>query len=265
MRPFSRLVAACTVALGTLVGSAAVAGVGFIQPPDMVNGTDFLSMHRTFGPVVVDDFTVDKPQILGVRWWGSYFLDAGQSPQQPRLVTFELSHHVDCPANTPVTPTCPGDPRGGAAPAPYPYSTPGQPYQFQILQAQETFFGTTAQGEDVYEYLVMFAVPWATNPGAIEWIDIAWAAGQFGTDPAADIWGWHESDLHHFDWAVQTDRIANPQLPLGGNPHLGPWNLLEGRDMAFQLLVAPEPTMLALVALGLLGGALVARRGRSRA
>jgi hypothetical protein len=89
-----------------------------------------------------------------------------------------------------------------------------------------------------------------------------WAAVDQGVATEYSIWGWHESDQHNFDWAVQTDRGANTQLPLGGNPHLGPWNMLQGSDMAFQVITVPEPMTLLLVSLGLIG--IVATRGRSR-
>lgn len=242
--------AAATAALSV---PAHAVHVQFSQRPDMLAGTDTLSMHRSYGPVVADDFIVQKPEIVGFRWWGSYFAAAGQTPGQQRGVTFELSYHSDCPAGAPISAQCPGDPRpAGAAPTPYGYSTPGQPYSFQVLTAQETYFGTTARGEDVYEYFVMLPTPWGATAGAIAWLDVAWAAGQFGTDAGAAIWGWHESDEHNFDFAVQTDSAANRQLPLGGNPHLGPWNLLAGRDMAFEVITVPEPKSLLLVALAML-------------
>jgi PEP-CTERM motif len=230
----------------------------------MVAGTDITSMHRSNGPVVVDDFIVNKPEIVGFRWWGSYFAAAGQGRGQARDVTFELSYHSDCPAGAPISAQCPGDPRGaGAAPTPYAYSTPGQPYSFQVLTAQETFFGTTTLGEDVYEYFVMLPTTWAATPGAIAWLDVAWAAGQFGTDADGSMWGWHESDEHHLDFAVQTDSAANRLLPqLGSNPHLGPWNVLQGRDMAFQVITVPEPISVLLVALGLLGVGTTCNRTR---
>ncbi len=252
------------VVLACAAGSAVADKVRFSQLPDMVGGTDHLSMHRTFGPVVADDFIVDKPTILGLRWWGSYLRDdPNLAPGQSRAVSFEVSHHADCPAFAPPSAACPGDPRGGPLPLPYGYSTPGQPYQFQIVTADETLFGVTAAGERVYEYFAMLNTPWASYQNAIAWLDIAWAAGQLGTDFAADVWGWHESFQHNFDWAVQTDRLANPVLPLGGNPHLGPWNALMGRDMAFQVITIPEPASVALVGLAMIG-ALAAQRSRRR-
>ena len=224
----------------------------------MVGGTDYLSMHRSNGPVVVDDFRSDGRPILGFHWWGSYFSDDPVlQPLQDRQVAFEISFHTDCPAGTPVTAQCPGLPVAGAPDQPYPFSTPGQPYQFQLVSAEESFFGSTQLGERVYEYWALLPAPWDEVAGNVYWVDVAWAAGQFGTDPNGAIWGWHESDQHWNDAAVTT----NPPSP-GGNPHQGPWMLVAGgnRDMAFEVLTTPEPGTLGLLGLGILGLASLGRR-----
>ena len=165
---------------------------------------------------------------------------------------FELSYHSDCPAGAPVSAQCPGDPRSSGSPLPYTYSTPGQPYSFQIVAAQETFFGTTAAGEDVYEYFVMLQQTWAVTPGAIAWLDVARRPVSSGPRPTTRSGAGMR--LQHFgDFAVQTDGDADRQLPLGGNPHVGPWNMLQGKDMAFEVITVPEPLSLLLVTIGLLG------------
>lgn len=256
------------LSLALLAAAPAMAThVQFSQRPDMQAGTDWLSMHRTFGPVVADDFVVQKPEVVALRWWGSYFSDDPLlGPGQQRPVSFEVSYHPDCPAGAPVSAQCPGDPRGNlGTSAPYAHSTPGQPYQFQAgVMATEVFFGLTAAGERVYEYFADLPVPIATTPGAVAWLDIAWFAGQFGTDPAAAVWGWHESDMHFQDNAVTTDRDAPPP---GGNPHLGPWNRLTARDMAFEVITVPEPGSMAMSVLMLaaLGTTRARRRGRAGA
>lgn len=237
--------------------------VKWSQSPDMDQGTDYLSMHRSFGPVVADDFRSNGKPILGFHWWGSYLTDpstgnewdAGQSPAE-RTVSFEISFHQDCPANDA---TCNN---GG----PFPYSTPSNnPFYFSaIYDVEEDFFGTTTGGENVYEYwLKVDGTPgpsflggtWEEVAGEIYWADFAWAAGQFGTLFNGDVWGWHESFEHLLDFAVTT-------APGGGaNPHIGPWAPLDGRDMAFEVLSVPEPSTLGLFGIGLLWLALTVRRG----
>ncbi len=218
------------------------------QLPDMGQGTDQLSMHRSFGPVVADDFRSDGRPITGFHWWGSYFQDAGQSKTASRPVQFEISFHIDCPANAP------GCNNGG----PHTFSTPGNNpgYYSFVVNAEEDFFGTTNGGEDVYEYWVDLAGisgpgflggTWNEVAGQIYWVDFAWAAGQFGTAFSDDVWGWHQSSAQNLDFAVTTA----PGGP--ANPHIGPWNKLDS-DMAFEVLTTvPEPSVLALLGLGLAG------------
>jgi hypothetical protein len=214
------------------------------QLPDMNQGTDWLSMHRANGTVVVDDFRSTGSPIVGFHWWGSYFnSDPNLQPGQQRQVSFEVSLHPDVPAVPPQ------------------FSTPGQPYQFQIVNAQETFFGITAGGQNVYEYWAKLIIPWSETAGTIYWSDIAWAAGQFGTDPLANIWGWHESFQHWNDSAVTTLVVG-----AGGNPHTGTWALVGGggHDMAFEVLTTPEPGTILLVGAGLTGLGLLRWRSRKQ-
>jgi hypothetical protein len=205
------------------------------QLPDMDQGTDWLSTHQSYGPVVADDFMSDGRLILGFHWWGSY-LD-GLDPDPGTHKQFEVSFHGDVPDPEPENPLT--------------FSQPTQSYQYQLVLAQETYYGTTAGGEKVYEYWGLLPTPWEEIEGKIYWLDIAY-------DVVAQSyrqWGWHESYQHWNDSAVQTS-LVNPNV----NPHTGPWVELEGHDMAFQILTTPEPCTLALLGAGLLGLGFKARR-----
>ncbi len=227
------------------------------QLPDMVDGDDNLSMHRSGGPVVADDFVSDGRVIAGFHWWGSYFQNAGQS-QTERTVQFEISFHENCLAGS-ADPDCIDQNTG----QPHPYSTPkdrtGASYFSQIYDVEEDFFGTTDDGIDIYEYWVavddtsapsFLNFTWEEIAGETYWVDFAWAAGQFGTAPNDDVWGWAKADNGGtciIDCAVTT------AAGVGGNPHIGPWTLLAGEDKAFEVITVPEPSSIFLIALGLAG------------
>jgi len=216
--------------------------VKWSQLPDMNEGIDYLSMHRSYGPVVVDDFQSDGRPIYGFHWWGSYIANDPNLPSgQSQSISFEISFHPNVPAGQDV----------------YTFSTPGQPYQFQIVYAQEILFGTTQAGQKVYEYWALLNTPWQETAGNIYWVDFAWNAAQDSTGTTS--WGLHESTQHFGDYAVTTN-----QSLAGANPHLGPWILVgDGRrDMAFEVLTVPEPATLFLLGSGLIGFFAFRRRMR---
>ena len=229
--------------------------VKWSQSPDMVNAEDTLSMHRSLGPVVADDFLSDGQELIGFHWWGSYFEDTGQGAE--RDVSFEISFHENCLAGDP---TCNN---GG----PFPFSTPSNGNYFSdIFTVEEDFYGTTSNGVDIYEYWVrvdpdfgpsFLGGTWETIVGETYWVDVAWDAGQFGTAVSDDVWGWAKANnggVCILGCAVQTA----PGGP--ANPHIGPWIELTTEDKAFEVVSVPEPTTLALMGIGLFGMAYRLRR-----
>jgi len=207
-----------------------IAPVKWSQLPDMDLGTDWLSIHQADGPIVADDFMSNGQLITGFHWWGSY-LD-GHEPTSG-WKWFEVSMHPDDPTTQPFS-------------QPGYFQPPEDPYRFQFVLAQETYYGTTAGGEKVYEYWALLNEPWTEEAGETYWVDFGYDMGQ----NTPQQWGWHETYEPWNDLAVQ----SQPPSP-GGNPHMGPWAPLEDHDMAFQVLTTPEPgTLLLLGSLGALGG-----------
>ena len=238
------------------------------QPLDPL-GIDILSMHRSNGPVIADDFQSDGRPIAGFHWWGSYLTDPatgqewGTGQGADRQLSFESSLHQNCPAGTLGC-------NNGNGGNPYNFDTPSNnpPYFSAIVSATEQFVGNF-NGSNVYEYwLDLTGIPgpdflagtWNEVAGDIYWVDFAWNAGQFGTAFDGDVWGWHTSATQNLGSAVQTIAPIS-----GGNPHTGSWNPL-GTDMAFEVLTVPEPASLALLALGAAGmGYRLRRRRHGRA
>ena len=212
--------------------------VKWSQPPDMQIGMDHLSIHPE--PVVADDYisqTLDP--IVAVRWWGSYIGYNGQPPSgylPPAgfAVPFHLGFYTDVPTN-----------------AANPFSHPGTLVYDTVVSAQEEFFGTSGDPEIVFEYNAYLQIPFdqaqyhPTGGGpAVLWLRI----DRYDRED----WGWHESITHNIDDAVT-------------GPHFGPWSPLlkkdqTSADMAFELMIIPEPGTLALVGLGLASLVCVVRR-----
>jgi hypothetical protein len=202
--------------------------VKWSQVPWDKNGSDWLSDHRS-GQVIADDFLCYTPEpIVAVRWWGSYKHDT--EPRKPgRTGPFDISFHNSLGL--------------------HPGSLPGPLITMYTVNAQEVFVGLDNSGEPVYRYDA-----YLTNAaGALEPFD-QWRYShdqQYNMGelfigickPTLQNWGWHEVALPHpiLDFAAAA---------LG---HNDPWDRAGcGTDMAFELMVIPEPATVCLLGLGAL-------------
>lgn len=208
------------------------------QRPDMVNGYGFSSEIKV-PSIVADDWNArTSDAINGIRWWGTFWpTGQGYSPNSdalgnvsplPALFGFRLKLWTDVPSN----------PGQGIE-----FSRPGtEIWTFDTTSFNQTFYGTTSTGgRNVYQYYV--ALPenkwFQPTPGTVYWLSI-----QAFLDSTSVQWGWHESNSHWNDAAVQDFRCSG-WYALGNN--------LYDNDMAFEFTVVPEPSSLAALATGLVG------------
>jgi len=244
--------------------------VKWSQLPEMgPYGYDF-SSETTVSSMVADDFLCSSQlAVADLHWWGSYYqpgalwpypnsdnlpdptLATGQSPGM--LTGFNVEFYTDVPVGV--------DPL-------MPWSHPGTLLYEEfigIAQVTETLYGTVTHiggvKENVWQYNLDLPTPFAQNPnsdpvdvdgdgvddGTIYWLKIqaVHTTGQIQ-------WGWHEADSLWHDNAVQywePDQSASF------------WDLLPNKDMAFELTVIPEPSLVLLGAFALVSS-LLARRKR---
>jgi len=217
------------------------------QMPKMSDGYDFSSEIKA-PSLVADDWLCQSPRpVLDVHWWGSYwypgagnytyYSDGKQNVPQPlkgAITSFTISFWTDVPVGPKVI-----------------FSHPGQVLaSYTITNFNETWYGPCAYTnfpglvEDVYQYYTLLPVPFEQIPGTIYWLSI-----QSNFPTASQQWGWHQSETHWNDFAVQNWRGSGWYPPCGGV------------DMAFQLSV-PEPGSLAALLTGMVavGGGLIRRR-----
>jgi hypothetical protein len=180
----------------------------------VIVGRDRLSDH-TMGVVRADDFVCNTPEpIVAVRWWGSY-LGSNQviRPTSPGYtVPFDISFHLSTQSLVPTNI--------------HPFSLPlDSPLLLQPVLAQEEFVGFDIFGEAVYRYDAYLPQPFQQQGTAAKpmeyFIDI--------DKPTHENWGWHETPFGGLDY---------PAMAPG---HFGPWTHDPPHDLAFELMVVPEP------------------------
>jgi hypothetical protein len=241
-------------------------------------GYDFSSETGAQGPdgvligsMVADDFLCSSPlPVVDLHWWGSYYTPSaarwpysnsnnwpdptvGNDVPPDLLVGFLIEFYSDIPANT--------DPD-------LPWSHPGECLYEEFIPISditEALYGTVVHiggvEENVWQYNCKLPVPFPQDPeqepqdldgdgamdGTVYWLKI-----QARHESRIIQWGWHEADSLWHDNAVQW------WPPNQTEPY---WELLTNKDMAFELTVIPEPSLLLIAGLGVLA---LLRRSRAR-
>ena len=170
----------------------------------------------------------DGRPITDIHWWGSYLFNSGE--QYP-VQKFEISIYKD---------------NGGL---------PGDLYYrnvFDTSSFSETPYATDANGEGVFEYSVYVTdKPIEQQAGEIYWLSIV--ALTEGTT-RWPMWGWHtavnENIEDLLEGSAQTTYDPSETDPTFGGNKPNPWQG-DQYDLAFELTTIPEPSIVALVGLGL--------------
>jgi hypothetical protein len=212
--------------------------VKWSQTPDMNQGLDFSSEVKLPSLVADDWVCQDGLPITDIHWWGSYWIPnvpippdgSPNSDHLPGAVpggisNFTLSIYIDVPVGTGV-----------------PYSRPGQMLWTKTVTAyNEAFYGTTNAGQNVYQYNVFLnQADWFPQvKGQVYWLSI-----QANMQEPMRQWGWHESNNHNIDAAVQDFKYSG---------WVAIQNNLYENDMAFELTTVPEPSGIAVLGTALTG------------
>ena len=198
-----------------------------------------MSDHNA-GQVMADDFMCEEEEpIVAVRWWGSYIGEPGQRPDG-WAESFEISFHFSL--------------------GPHPLSLPGPLIKLYAVDAQEVWEGVDINGDNVYRYdaylpggpFQQWFYAWQEAPNVGPDANI----GELFIDickPTGENWGWHEVVGPHpiLDFAA---------MGFGAAHHTLSWQSTS-TDMAFELMVIPEPVTMVVLTLGLLP--VLLRRKRS--
>lgn len=246
------LVLQCT----SFAQGAPVFGNKYIQAPKLTaDSWDFSSEVKravtgapVFTSLMADDWKCpDGKPITDIHWWGSYWYKPGayinysngcqDAPNAQGVQGFTVKIYSDIPVGPGVV-----------------YSRPGQELWSKTFQgnANESLVTTIDKGsglfETVYKYDILL--------GQSDWFQqekdvIYWLSVQANFDATDRQWGWHETNQHVIDYAVQVWDGSNWIIPCSGH------------DMAFQLTTVPEPASLMALGLGVIGlGGMISRRRR---
>jgi hypothetical protein len=184
------------------------AGAKWTLPPATDHAGDWVSQLSSAVPwysEVADDFICEEGSpISDVHWWGSYYLN-----MRGPLRGFWIRFYDDIPWS----------PSSG-------YSRPGKLLkEFYVREYNETFYGVSGTGENVYQYYALLPEWFRQEMGKVYWISIQ-ADGD-----VPPLWGWHDSRFH---W---NDDAAGRELVAGSTTWRELYNdvLDVSTDMAFEL------------------------------
>jgi len=244
----------------TLLASCAQAAK-YAQGPKKDLSYDFSSEDKEdWVSVMADDWVCpDGVAISGITWWGSYWMPPAPSSFTIYSDTMSnaapggvVSFKIRVFANTAPTPSIPFDHPNYASVLglwDVPYANVNEALDFTVVKQ-----ASPSVVEDVYKYSVDLTKTQAGMFAQIRdqkyWLSIQ------AMFPASNAqWGWHESDVHRWGYAVQAiNPVQDPgwYIPCGGH------------DMAFELEAVPEPASLAALATGLGALGFGVRRLRKR-
>lgn len=180
------------------------------------SNSNHVSRHGVFGPVLADDFTSSNSGLVSsVEWWGSSALTGG-------VDQWEITFHSNI---------------GGTPSTTFPTGI--------ISQHFVSAAGSDLDGDGIFH----FAALWSpqdmfVTAGVDYWFSVANASGS--------TWTW-ANGLTPTVGSEQYDAVISTGVAPNGGPHFGPWTGIPDTDFAFRINTVPEPSIFALLGIGLVG------------
>ena len=105
--------------------------------------------------------------------------------------------------------------------------------------------GSDADGDGIFHFSALWdPQDMLVTAGVDYWFSVANASGS--------TWTW-ATGLAPTVGSEQYDAVVSTGVAPNGGPHFGPWNSIQDTDFAFRINAVPEPSILALIGIGLAG------------